>query len=251
MSEVRRSGTTFMPGEAFGMSSPAPIVIRLQTPLPVTVHGQVPIGVHSPIPVEVRNWQPPDMVALANYHLTEVAVAVALLTLIGVAYQIWLARKELHIIARKAAPTLSFKDGKDTRTVGPHRYRPSNIAGETFQFELDLYLRNEGDRAAKDALLYLWVPANYQVIVAPTIRQEFQERYFDGYGHSLWTVSVDRPIYTTPFKTREPIWLYFDDGKLGEGFTVPESVTVYWQLVCDDGTFPDPAKPAPLHVLLK
>jgi hypothetical protein len=243
------------------MATPQPIQVHLSTPLPVTVHGQIPVTANSAIPVVAAS---PFPLTLQNPDstLAWVTAGIALATLCAVGYQIWLSRRELQvvedelkIIARSAR--LSLRPAKDNGdgAVAVGFWRQTE--GRTrFFVTMPLRIVNDGNRGIDDAVIYWWLPPDLTPNLwsedAPMWKQEVLSIDIGGITHELWMYRLDVKLYPKPFQMHHSNRFVFDDGRPTPSpwppTEKPKPTTIYWQIVCDDGTFPDSEKPSALPV---
>jgi len=243
------------------LTSSAPIVVQFKTPLPVTVRGQVPVTAHSALPVVEQHWPPPNFFEQYGFWISLAAALAAIAAALysGLAYR--LARRELEvveaelgIIGKEADLRLSSIDSSDTVFCNP-RYENTNDK-VWFEFTFSLNLKNRGTKAVPEALIFFWLPPTCRPREysppgsEPRVRAEPQNRNIAGESFELFSYRVARRIYPYPFRTTEAFTFRFDENRHPSKAWIgpPEPVTIYWQIVCDDGTSPDPDEPAPFHI---
>jgi hypothetical protein len=260
------------------MRIPISILVQHQSPLPVTVRGEVPVTAHTALPVVEQHWPPLDPYSKDALWLAAFGVIVSLVaawaaikaaeyagaTLEKVKDQIRLqsdelevVKKEVDIIARSAILSLTSLELTDSVRCNPNFQITTKGALQVvlFDFSVVTYLHNTGTRAVPEALAFFWLPGNCNPKWTGEWREnpwrdEHQPRQFGDVGYALHSFRVARRIYPRPFRTQQWFHFTYDENRPAdrswEG--APEPLTFYWQLVCDDGTFPDPEKPAPFHI---
>ena len=192
-----------------------------------------------------------------------VAAGVAIATLLKVKDQIHLAeaqlklareeleavQTELGIIGKAADLHLGSMHLSNSVTAGCGwgQYPDTNtqMVG-WYNFDFSILLTNQGTKAVPEATIYFWLPPLVRPqAVAPEWRDEVRTLEIDGTDNHLWTYAIHRRIYPKPFRTVEQIYMKKDVPRATyTGAGRPTPVRFYWQLVCDDGTFPVGDRPA-------
>jgi len=243
--------------------------------MPVVVRSAVPEVIKSLPPVQVSNF-PNDAVAWWTLYAAITAAVVALLTLAAVGWQIWLAAEalrqaqkelvaaehQLKVTEQSNALVLeelgySRTQAQDVRRKAKlslwnnrHRIESYHLVvngdEERQTITVNLWLFNEGERTARDATIFLWLPwpewsipywNGFSNPVEPFAEQGFRViANVPVNGRKYWNVAVDVPFPTYPHVER--LALTFE-----MVVPVPYSGSVLWRVGYDDGIEPPPSEP--------
>jgi hypothetical protein len=245
------------------------------TPLPVVVRSMVPEVVKSLPPVQVSNF-PSDAVAWWTLYAAIAAAVVALLTLAAVGWQIWLAAEALRQAQKElvAAETqlkvteqsnaLVLEELEYSRTQAQDVRRKAKLSlwnnrhrigayylvvtseEQVEEITVNLWLYNEGERTARDATIFLWLPwpewkvPDWNGISNPV--EPFAEQGFRVIANvplnnrRYWNVAVDVPFPTYPRVERLALTFKMQ-------VPVPFDGSVLWRVGYDDGIEPPPGEP--------
>lgn len=120
--------------------------------------------INTPLPVHIMNGE--DPIAVTGLKVAIAALVVAVVTLLGVGYQIYLARQELKAVNTDLANnTKQFKEFMKRPKLSANiavitSQRNPNVGGTYFDAAVFPEVMNAGDRAVDNCLFEMLVPAN-------------------------------------------------------------------------------------------
>jgi hypothetical protein len=208
------------------------ITIEGWTAVNLTTTWLLAAAVHTPMPVSVQNWPPPDKTALDTLYYAKAAfwatVIAGFIAAIGTAFAYVDYRLNIRQFRKAKLGVSLCGAGRDARPL------PTSIRGDGthITFSLLLQLNNDGDRAAQQSYVTVWIPKtlDWAALSPPwTYGGEYPD---PGLSEQFRRAEafVAEPVFVDHPKFLPPMYLSSDIG--------PQEFTIRWQVNDEAGKTP-------------